>query len=116
MRLGVAAALVDGQLVEGDVEVADGLVAAVGVGRGGGAGLAVPGFIDVQVNGFGGVDFLACDVDGYKVAQSRMVHFGVTAFQPTLVTSPVATLQEALQQCAKAQQEGGGPRILGAHL
>jgi N-acetylglucosamine-6-phosphate deacetylase len=54
-------------------------------------------------------------VAGYRVARQAMAQFGVTGFQPTLVTSPVATLQEALQQCAKAQDEFG-PRILGAHL
>ncbi len=54
MRLGVAAALVDGVEVAGDVELAEGRVAAVGVSPPGAAGLAVPGFVDVQVNGFGG--------------------------------------------------------------
>ena len=34
MRLGVAAALVDGVLVPGDVEVDDGSITAVGVGAG----------------------------------------------------------------------------------
>ena len=58
MRLGVAAAVVDGALVRGDVEVADGVVAAVGLEGGDGSGLAVPGLVDLQVNGFAGVDFL----------------------------------------------------------
>jgi N-acetylglucosamine-6-phosphate deacetylase len=51
MRVGVAAAIVDGTRVEGDVEVEDGRVAAVGL-AGGGAGIAAPGFVDLQVNGF----------------------------------------------------------------
>ena len=56
MRLGVAAALVDGSFRPGDVEVEAGLVTAVGL-AGPGHGVAVPGFVDLQVNGFGGVDF-----------------------------------------------------------
>ena len=44
----------------------DGLIAGVGLAGGGGRGLAVPGFVDLQVNGFGGVDFLDADADGYR--------------------------------------------------
>ena len=57
MKLGVAAAVVDGIFVPGDVEVEDGRIAGVGLAAPGGSGTAVPGFVDLQVNGFGGVDF-----------------------------------------------------------
>ena len=54
MRLGVDAAVVEGDLVLGDVEIIDGRVAAVGLAppkTGRGAGLAIPGLVDLQVNG-----------------------------------------------------------------
>ena len=43
MRLGVEAALVDGVLLQGDVEVLDGRIAGVGLAGRRGRGIAVPG-------------------------------------------------------------------------
>ena len=57
MRLGVEAAIVEGELLPGDVEVADERIVAVGLTPKAGGGIAAPGLVDLQVNGFGGVDF-----------------------------------------------------------
>ena len=67
-RLGVATALVDGEWVAGDVVVDDGAIRDVGVTPAGKHGCAVPGFVDVQVNGFAGVSFTACDRAGFDRA------------------------------------------------
>ena len=114
-KLGVSAALVDREVVHGDVEIDDGVITAVGVSPAGRSGVAVPGYVDLQVNGFGDVDFLAADVDGYRQAAQVLLSTGVTAFQPTLVTSPVEQLVDAIEVVAKARSEVL-PRILGAHL
>ncbi|MEX0659982.1 MAG: N-acetylglucosamine-6-phosphate deacetylase [Egibacteraceae bacterium] len=114
-RLGVAAALVDGQLVRGDVATADGLVRQVGL-SGSGRGLAVPGFVDLQVNGFAGTDFLAADTAGYHAAGEALLACGVTAFQPTFVSSPTETYAAALPAAAAAQASLQAPRLLGVHL
>ena len=114
MRLGVESALVRGEFVRGDVEVRDGLVAAVGLAPPGVRGrIAVPGFVDLQVNGAGGVDFLATAAD-YAQAGAALLATGVTAYQPTLVTAPEAALVAALR--ALPAEGGPGPRVLGAHL
>jgi N-acetylglucosamine-6-phosphate deacetylase len=113
MRLGVEAALVDGLLLRGDVEVADGRILAVGIEPAGARGLAVPGFIDLQVNGFAGVDFLATDADGYRRAGEALLAGGVTAYQPTLVTAAEEDLVAALAAIPREQR---GPRLLGVHL
>jgi N-acetylglucosamine-6-phosphate deacetylase len=113
MRLGVAAALVDGVLVDGDVEVVDGRIARLGLPSPVGKGIAVPGFIDLQVNGFGGVDFLDADAAGYRRAGDALLETGVTAYLPTLITSPEETLLEAL---GELPADADYPRILGVHL
>jgi N-acetylglucosamine-6-phosphate deacetylase len=113
MRLGVGAALVDGKLVSGDVVVADGHVAAVGLSSANGRGIASPGFVDLQVNGFAGVDFFSADADGYRRAGESLLECGVTAYQPTFITSPEEELVAAL---AEVPDNGASPRILGAHL
>jgi N-acetylglucosamine-6-phosphate deacetylase len=115
MRLGVREALVDGELVAGDVEVDGDTITAVGVQPAAANGTAVPGFVDLQVNGFGGIDFQSCDVEGYRTARAALAATGVTAFQPTLVTAPVARIERALATISAAQPDDGS-RILGAHL
>ena len=113
MKLGVGAALVRGRFMRGDVEVADGFVTAVGVGGGGGCGLiAVPGFVDLQVNGFAGVDFLGAAAADYGVAGEALLATGVTAYQPTFVTAAEDALAHALREMPVSPL----PHLLGAHL
>jgi N-acetylglucosamine-6-phosphate deacetylase len=113
-RLGVQAALVDGAFLAGDVEVIDGRIAAIGVPVRAGRGLAVPGFVDLQVNGFGGVDFLDADADGYRLAGEALLETGVTAYLPTLITSPEAQIVAAMAEVPPDDETR--PRILGMHL
>ena len=113
MRLGVEAALVDGRLVRGDVDVDDGRVAAYGLTSPNGHGIAVPGFVDLQVNGFAGIDFLGADADGYRSAGDALLETGVTSFLPTFITAPEDDLLAALRRLPAGAD---GPRILGAHL
>jgi N-acetylglucosamine-6-phosphate deacetylase len=112
MRLGVGAALVDGALVPGDVELIDGVVGDVALGRAG-RGIAVPGFVDLQVNGIAGVDFASADAAAYRRAGEALLATGVTAFQPTFITASEDELVAALRE---VPADGIGPRVLGAHL
>ena len=113
MRLGVEAALVRGELVAGDVEVDDGVVVEVGLAGGKRGRVAVPGFVDLQVNGFGGVDFLAAGTEDYMRAGEALMLTGVTAYQPTFITAAESTIVDALHALPV---NGARPRILGAHL
>jgi N-acetylglucosamine-6-phosphate deacetylase len=115
VRLGVAAAIVDGGLVRGDVEVVDGRVAACGL-AGGGNGLAVAGLVDLQVNGYAGVDVLTAE-PGELVDMGRaLARDGVLWYQPTLITSGTEQALGALHTIGQAMDLGGPARILGAHL
>ncbi len=113
VKLGVQAALVGGRLVPGDVEVSDGVVSAVALSNGNGRGIAAPGFVDLQVNGFAGVDLIHADRDGYARAGEAMLATGTTAFQPTFITAPEPEIVAALRAMPA---DGVGPRVLGAHL
>ena len=113
MRLGVEAALVDGSLVTGDIEIVDGRIGRVGVSSPNGRGIASPGFLDLQVNGFGGVDFLEADAAGYRRAGEALLETGVTGYLPTLITTPEDELVAAMREIPIVAE---GPRILGIHL
>ena len=121
MRLGVKAALVDGELVDGDVEVEveDGVITRLGVAPAGAEGVAVPGFVDLHINGVAGVDFLAADPDAYDRAGEALARTGVVAYQPTLVSSDPGAYAEPLRAASEAvaRDAGGGrPLVLGVHL
>ena len=103
----------DGVLLRGDVEVEGGRIAAVGLSGGGKRGIAIAGLVDLQVNGFGGVDFATADSAGYRRAGEALLECGVTAFQPTLITAPEEELLAAL---ARVPLEPIGPRVIGTHL
>jgi N-acetylglucosamine-6-phosphate deacetylase len=88
-------------------------VVAVGLSSPNGRGIAVPGFVDLQVNGFAGVDLLDADTDGYRRAGEAMLETGVTSYLPTFITAPEDRLLAALRAVPAL---AGGPRILGVHL
>jgi N-acetylglucosamine-6-phosphate deacetylase len=113
VKLGVEAAVVDGHRVRGDVEIADGRVVSVGLASPNGRGLAVPGFVDLQVNGFAGVDFLDADAEGYRRAGEALLETGVTSYLPTFITAAEDRLLAALRSVPAGTP---GPRILGVHL
>ena len=67
-----------GELLPGDVEIDDGRIVGVGVSPAGRRGIAVPGFVDLQVNGFAGVDFLTASADDYRRAGEALLALKVS--------------------------------------
>jgi N-acetylglucosamine-6-phosphate deacetylase len=113
VRLGVEAALVRGELVRGDVDVEDGAVVSVGLAGGSRGRVAVPGFVDLQVNGFAGVDFLSASTADYDRAGTALLEGGVTAFQPTFITAPESAMLDALRAMPA---NGSSSHVVGAHV
>jgi N-acetylglucosamine-6-phosphate deacetylase len=116
-------ALIDGGLVRADIAVADGLIvdtAAQATATDGArvvdcADLVIaPGFIDLQCNGANGVDITS---EPHRIGDvaAELARFGVTAFLPTVVTSPVTTRAAAIDH-ARGQTPGVIAAPLGLHF
>ena len=79
-----------------------------------------PGLIDLQVNGYAGVDFNDTGVEAATLdhALAAMLRSGVTACLPTLITAPEPVLAERLAALDRAVASSRlGPRMVpGFHL
>lgn len=91
--------------------------AADGARRVDGRGLrAVPGFIELQINGLG-EDDITSDPDAVWTVAEHLPRHGVTAFLPTLVSSPPGTVERALASLAHLPgTKSGGAAPLGLHV
>ncbi len=85
-------------------------------------GVLVPGFVDLQVNGYYGVEFDAVDEAGWRMVAERLPETGTTAFVPTFITAPLPRLGDTLKAAAHLiEQLSPGSttnhaRILGVHV
>lgn len=75
--------------------------------------LLAPGFIDLQVNGYGGHD-AAEGREAIDAIAGALPATGVTAFLPTLISAPVRVGAEFAAAVGAAG--GRGARVLGAHI
>lgn len=120
-----------GGVVEGDVVVRDGRIAAVaGDGVPGAPGTEagevvelagrwlLPGFVDLHVHGGGGADCTTADPDEVRAVARFHARHGTTALVATTVTAPVEDLLAATAaiRTAALAPERGAAEVLGAHL
>ena len=88
------------------IEVAfDGTIGAVGSAAGPEDTYLSPGWIDVQVNGFAGVDYNSARTSHEEIARSIQVLYstGVTRFYPTVITGGPEDMRAALENLARAK-------------
>ncbi|WP_444896297.1 hypothetical protein [Microbulbifer sp. SSSA005] len=119
----IAEKLFDGERILADVAITigdSGLISAVGGGVSSDAerlpGLLVPGFIDIQVNGGGGVLFnQEPSVNALQKISEAHSQFGTSAFLPTLITDSFAVMQRAADAVSGALSSGV-PGVIGVHF
>lgn len=81
-----------------------------------GGGILAPGFIDVQVNGGGGVLFNeTTTADGAAAIAGTFRRFGTTGLLPTFVTDRPENMRAAIAAARDAMREKR-PGVLGLHL
>ena len=81
-----------------------------------GAAFLSPGWIDLQVNGFAGVDYNSPSSTHEQIAHSVRAMFacGVTRFFPTVITGSPENMTAALANLASAKEsiaEGPAPKL-----
>lgn len=104
------------------IDIADGRIAAITPVVDGRpdidleGGWLVPGFIDTQVNGGGGVLFNDdISVDGIAAIGAAHARFGTTAFLPTLISDSPDHIAAALD-ATDAAIAAGIPGVVGVHI
>ncbi len=79
-------------------------------------GRLVPGFIDIQVNGGGGVLFNdAPTVESIRAIGAAHRAFGTTGFLPTVISDDLETIGRAIA-AVDAAVDAGVPGVLGIHI
>jgi N-acetylglucosamine-6-phosphate deacetylase len=109
------ALIIEDARISGLVNVGDRIVARSSLvdlaGR-----MLLPGFIDTQVNGGGGVLFNdAPTVEGIRAIGAAHSRFGTTGFLPTLISDDFETLARAIRAVDEAIA-AGVPGVLGIHM
>ncbi len=81
-----------------------------------GGGLLLPGFIDSQVNGGGGVLFNdAPTIESIRQIGRAHRRFGTTGFLPTLISTDLEVVAQAIG-ATRAAMAAGVPGVLGIHI
>jgi N-acetylglucosamine-6-phosphate deacetylase len=111
-----------GEPEPGWVAIEDGMIVDVVRGRAPsdalhlGDALLTPGFVDLQVNGLGHVDFAHLDAEAWGDTGRAFVAHGTTACCPTLVSAPLDAYDDRLR---RIEDHAGNAQLaisLGAHL
>jgi N-acetylglucosamine-6-phosphate deacetylase len=81
-------------------------------------GVLLPGFVDLQVNGYYGEEFQIVDADGWARVTTRLPQTGTTAFLPTFITAPLGALAAGLRGASALipALPPAGSRVLGVHV
>ncbi|NVM02860.1 MAG: N-acetylglucosamine-6-phosphate deacetylase [Candidatus Helarchaeota archaeon] len=80
----------------------------------------IPGWVDLQVNGYKGIDFSNpnLSLEDINFVNVQLLEKGIVGYCPTIITSPLEVYKHNLPLIAEAQASGPkvGAQILGIHL
>ncbi|QEO27536.1 N-acetylglucosamine-6-phosphate deacetylase [Xanthomonas translucens] len=108
--------LLDGGRIAAVLDDGDARAAAATTQLDLGGGTLLPGFIDVQVNGGGGVLFNnSTDVAALRRIGQAHRRYGTTGYLPTLISDDLEVMRAAIAATRQAIAEGV-PGVLGIHL
>lgn len=78
------------------------------------------GFVDLQVNGYAGVDVNSGDLDAHHIVEltERLASIGVTTWAPTIITAPEERIVQAIRavQSARMSHPAVFAAIAGVHV
>ncbi len=128
-----SAAFIDGRVQPARISIKNGMITAVQTGANASqvvsvahdnqesielsGGVLSPGFIDLQINGFGGADFAQSTPEQWHAARQSLAKRGVTAVMPTVTSDEPSSQLRNVAAAAKINaQLNSGARILGYHL
>lgn len=115
MRIPLAGAVVAGAFVAGDIEIDGGRLIRVGLPSTG-TGYALPGLIDLQANGYAGVDFNEADGDEIDHALTALLRDGVFAVQTAVITDSEENVVRQLRRFGDAARlRPPGAQVVGVH-
>jgi len=109
----------------GFVELTDGVISGVSAGPPPRPpdvtlvdGYLLPGLVDLQVNGYFGIEFQAADAAWWAKAAAALPSTGTTSFVPTIITAPVDQLAATLRAAREFVPglPADGARVLGVHV
>jgi len=106
----------------GWVAIADGIIQEVGDGRAPSGALdlgdlvVAPGYIDLQVNGIGEIDFATAPPEQWSQAAAQLARAGTTAWCATFISTELAAYDGLLTRANAATSLPLSSTILGVHL
>lgn len=122
----VTAASPDGPVpFRGFVALTDGVISSVSAGRPTppadvtlADGYLLPGLVDLQVNGYFGIEFQTADAARWAEVAARLPSTGTTSFVPTIITAPVDQLAATLRAARDYLPDlpADSARVLGVHV
>jgi N-acetylglucosamine-6-phosphate deacetylase len=122
----VTAAGPDGPVpFRGYVELTDGVIGSVSAGRPQrpadvtlADGYLLPGLVDLQVNGYFGIEFQTADEAAWAEVAARLPSTGTTSVVPTIITAPLDRLTATLRAAGDYVPglPPGGARVIGVHV